>query len=68
MGLGVREKCLFSLKKKVVRRGISSSFDLKLTLPAELPSVETALKTLSKASTALETPDLEQAEDGQVIY
>lgn len=43
----------------------SSSFDLKLSLPAELPSLETALKTLSAALTALETPGLEQAEDGQ---
>ena len=43
-------------------QGASSSFNLKLSLPAELPSVETALKTLSAALTALETPGLEQNE------
>lgn len=33
-----------------------------LTLPADLPSVEEALKTLSAALKALETPGLDQAE------
>jgi hypothetical protein len=55
---------MFDLKLKEKRVGggkaVFSSSNLKL--PEELPSVEEALKTLSAALKALETPGLDQAE------
>ncbi|MCW3984519.1 MAG: hypothetical protein NWE96_11100, partial [Candidatus Bathyarchaeota archaeon] len=46
----------------VVRAKSERTTTTSLQLPSELPSVEEALKTLSAALRALETPGLEQAE------
>ncbi|MCW4045228.1 MAG: hypothetical protein NWE94_06905 [Candidatus Bathyarchaeota archaeon] len=46
----------------VVRAKSERTTTTSLQLPSELPSVEEALKTLSAALKALETPGLEQAE------
>ena len=55
-GLGLKQ--LKEEDNSSVQRHLSSSFQL----PEELPSVEEALKTLSAALKALETPGLDQAE------
>jgi hypothetical protein len=58
---GVQQKMLdlgLKLKEEVRKKRVASSFEL----PVELPSVEEALKTLSAALKALETPGLDQAE------
>ena len=52
LGLKLKEE------ETVRKKRVSSSFEL----PAELPSVEEALKTLSAALKALETPGLDQSE------
>jgi len=52
LGLKLKEE------ETVRKKHVSSSFEL----PAELPSVEEALKTLSAALKALETPGLDQSE------
>ena len=54
LDLGLKLKEEETVRKKCV----SSSFEL----PVELPSVEEALKTLSAALKALETPGLDQSE------
>ena len=46
----------------VVQRESQRTTTTSLQLPSELPSVEEALKTLSAALKALETPGLDQAE------
>lgn len=58
------------IRKKIARLGLEvvvhseshGTTTSSLTLPSELPSVEEALKTLSGALKALETPGLEQSE------
>ncbi|MCW4044799.1 MAG: hypothetical protein NWE94_04705 [Candidatus Bathyarchaeota archaeon] len=58
------------IRKKIARLGLEvvvqsesqRTTTTSLQLPSELPSVEEALKTLSAALKALETPGLEQAE------
>lgn len=44
------------------KRIVCSTTSSELTMPQELPSVEQALKTLSAALTALETPGIEKSE------
>ena len=49
-------------EEEAIMRGTSSSIKAKLILPKELPSIEEALKKLSAALDAMETPGLDQTE------
>lgn len=60
---GVRQKLMsLGLLEEQQQRKNVSCCSSKLVLPAELPSVEETLKTLSAALKALETPGLEKSE------
>ena len=59
---GVRVKMARLGLEEVVQPKSERTTTTNLTLPTELPSVEEALRTLSAALKALETPGLDQAE------